>query len=81
MKDTVRKSCTVRQAPPLFIAQISFPVAMTVGAAVFTAASTNVGRTARNRQEQQAYLTGSPAVRLLEEDLREAAFCVQPLNH
>lgn len=44
---------------------------MTVGAVVLTAASANAGRLARNREEQQTYLSVESAALLLRDDLAD----------
>lgn len=53
----------------MLIALLFFLVAMMVGAVVLTAASTNAGRVARIRREQQNYLAVASAAELVKEDI------------
>ena len=61
-----------RTGASMLIALLFFLVAMSVGAVVLTAASTNAGRGRRNRQEQQNYLAVASAAELVKEDIFSA---------
>lgn len=74
MRDVVRKKLRSQAGASLLIALLYFLAAMTAGAVVLTAASTNAGRLARNRQEQQDYLAVASAAMLVKEDFRGTAF-------
>ena len=68
----VRQKLHSRIGASMLIALLFFLVAMTVGAVVLTAASTNAGRGRRNRQEQQNYLAVASAAELVKEDIFSA---------
>lgn len=68
----VRQKLHSRTGASMLIALLFFLVAMTVGAVVLTAASTNAGRGRRNRQEQQNYLAVASAAELVKEDIFSA---------
>ncbi len=74
MKNTVKHKLQSQGGDSLLIALLYFLAAMMVGAVVLTAAATNAGRLARNRQEQQNYLAVASAARLVARDLRNANF-------
>ncbi len=76
MGNAVRKKLHSQAGASLLIALLFFLVALMVGAVVLTAAATNAGRLARNRQEQQDYLAVASAARLVEEDFRGMTFAV-----
>jgi len=76
MRNAVKTKLRSQTGASLLIALLFFLVAMMVGAVVLTAAATNAGRLARNRQEQQNYLAVSSAARLVKEDFRDTTFTV-----
>jgi len=77
MRNAAQRKLQSQAGASLFIALLFFLVALTVGAVILTAAVTDAGRIARNRQEQQAYLAVSSAAMLVREDLREAALTIR----
>ena len=58
----------------MLLAILFFLVCAMVGAVVLTAAATNAGRLARNRQEQQDYLAVASAAKLVREDITGGTF-------
>lgn len=76
MRNVVKKKLHSQAGASVLIALLFFLAAMTVGAVVLTAASTNAGRLARNRQEQQDYLAVASAAMLVKEDFRGTVFTV-----
>lgn len=70
--ERVRQKLHSRTGASMLIALLFFLVAMSVGAVVLTAASTNAGRGRRNRQEQQNYLAVASAAELVKEDIFSA---------
>ncbi len=76
MRNAVGKKLSSQAGASLLIALVYFLTAMTVGAVVLTAASTNAGRLARNRREQQDYLAVASAALLVKEDFRGTVLTV-----
>ncbi len=74
MKKAVKHKLKSQGGDSLLTALLYFLAAMMVGAVVLTAAATNAGRLARNRQEQQNYLAVASAARLVARDIQNAAF-------
>lgn len=74
MYQAIRQKLNRSTGASMLLALLFFLACMTVGAVVLTAAATNTGRIARNRQAQQTYLAAASAARLIAEDLDGQSF-------
>lgn len=72
--NAIKNKLQSKSGASIIIALLFFLICSVIGGIVLVSANANAGRLSHTRQEQQAYLTASSAVRLVREELKGLQF-------
>lgn len=70
----LRKKLNSKRGASIVLALVFFLVCAAIGAVLLTSAMANAGRLSHMKEEQQAYLTLSSAVKLVQQELGDMAY-------